>query len=200
MTHWWFAILIICIYTSLQFYPTVPLPHRVLLKYQQPQLPVAAFRPFWFEILERQCMRKKTQYHPHIWPLINLPCVTRISPTRYVTSVNNYLVHMGFLWDDFSFQVGTLFTTCFELVSGKRYFKPVFGHSYVIIIIHINFKLEMWPKGGLSCREATLEWDSCLGCENEAKTHFTFPLIYIRETGYFMVMFLWHKYEWLYSS
>ena len=48
--------------------------------------------------------------------------------------------------------------------------------------------------GGLSGRMATLKWDSSQGCINDGKTHLTFPLIYLRENGYFMMMFLWHKY------
>ena len=34
-----------------------------------------------------------------------------------------------------------------------------------------------------------MEWNFCQGCMNEGRAHFTFPLISIKECGYFIKMF-----------
>ena len=43
------------VHPSIYFCSTVSLLHIVPMRPQQPLLPVAAFQPFWFEILESQC-------------------------------------------------------------------------------------------------------------------------------------------------
>ena len=52
-----FAILILWVYPSLCFYFTLPIPHLAPLRPQQPDLPVAAFQPYWFEkCILSQCL------------------------------------------------------------------------------------------------------------------------------------------------
>ena len=86
-------------------------------------------------------------------------------------------------------KVGTKFTFVLSGSVERVYSKPIFSHSCVLTINLIPVKAgcvtHRWPvrwKGHLAV-------GSYPGCMNEGKTHFTFLSIYIRESGYFMVMF-----------